>query len=43
MILETGYGSQKYIEDCEVCCQPIEVKYTVERGDIVDLELRKAE
>lgn len=34
MILESGYGNQKYIEDCEVCCRPIEVDYQVVDGDI---------
>ena len=25
-ILDISTGSQKYIEDCEVCCHPIEIK-----------------
>jgi transcription elongation factor Elf1 len=29
MILEMLYGSQRYIEDCQVCCQPIEIEYQV--------------
>ena len=43
MILETGYGSQKYIEDCEVCCQPIEIEYSVEDGSIANIEVKKSE
>jgi transcription elongation factor Elf1 len=35
-------GSQKYIEDCEVCCQPIEVEYFLEDGEIVSFDSRKA-
>ncbi len=41
--VETIYGSQRYIQDCEVCCHAIElivevlsgklVKVTAERGD----------
>jgi transcription elongation factor Elf1 len=27
--------SQTYIEDCEVCCNPIEVQVEVEQGEIV--------
>jgi hypothetical protein len=41
-IIETTAGSQKYIEDCEVCCQPIEVEYIVEDGEIISLETEKA-
>ena len=29
-------GDQTYIEDCEVCCRPIKVWYTVEDGEITD-------
>ena len=25
-------GQQQYIEDCEVCCQPIQITYTSHEG-----------
>ena len=28
MVLDTFVKRQTYIEDCEVCCQPIEIRYT---------------
>ena len=34
MSLERFSGSQSYIEDCEVCCCPIEISYTVSDGEI---------
>jgi transcription elongation factor Elf1 len=34
MILESLYGKQIYIEDCEICCQPIEISYEVADGEI---------
>jgi len=34
MLLDTSAGSQKYIEDCEVCCRPIEISYSVENDEI---------
>lgn len=34
MVLDLSAGSQTYIEDCEVCCQPIEVSFTVEDEDL---------
>ncbi|WP_215222868.1 CPXCG motif-containing cysteine-rich protein [Echinicola shivajiensis] len=36
MILDLSISSQKYIEDCEVCCQPIEVNFTIENGEITN-------
>ena len=32
MVLDLSVPRQTYVEDCEVCCNPIEVNYTVE-GD----------
>jgi len=29
MVLDLSAGGQTYIEDCEVCCRPIEIRYTV--------------
>ncbi len=28
-------GQQTYIEDCEVCCRPIQISYSVEDGKLV--------
>ena len=30
MVLDTSVKGQTYVEDCEVCCNPVEVSYTVE-------------
>ncbi len=29
MVLEISHGNQSYIEDCEVCCRPIQIQYKV--------------
>ena len=35
ILLDTGvYGCETVIDDCEVCCRPIEVSYIVEDGEI---------
>lgn len=35
VLLDLSVLSQEYIEDCEVCCRPIEIKYVVgENGEI---------
>jgi transcription elongation factor Elf1 len=38
MVLDTSVARQTYIEDCEVCCRPIEVRYTVENDEVSDFE-----
>lgn len=36
VVLDTSVPAQSYIEDCEVCCNPIEISYTAEAGEIVE-------
>ncbi len=36
MVLELSVRHQTYVEDCEVCCNPIEVRYTVEDDSLSD-------
>ena len=40
MVLDTSVKRQTYIEDCEVCCHPIEVRYTVEDDEVCRFEAR---
>ena len=35
-VLDLSVGSQRYIEDCEVCCRPIEIRYAVEDERLAD-------
>jgi hypothetical protein len=42
-LIEGLYGDQTYIEDCEVCCQPIQIMYRVEDGQVVDVETERAD
>lgn len=34
MLLDPSMQKQNYIEDCEVCCNPIEVSLEIEEGEI---------
>jgi transcription elongation factor Elf1 len=39
MVLDLSIeGMQRYIEDCEVCCQPIEISYEAEDETIVSFD-----
>jgi len=40
MVLDTSVRGQTYIEDCEVCCHPIEVQYTAEGDEVCQFEAR---
>jgi len=40
MVLDASAGSQTYVEDCEVCCKPIEIHYTVDENSIADFDAR---
>ena len=35
MLLDTSVASDAYIEDCEVCCNPIQVKYSLDDEELV--------
>ncbi len=43
MLLEELYGSQNYIEDCQVCCNPIDISYDLIDGKIENLNAKKAQ
>ena len=43
MLLDTSVPRQSYVEDCEVCCQPIDVSYTVDDGFVVDFCAERAQ
>lgn len=32
VVIDTSAASQAYVEDCEVCCQPIELAFEVDDG-----------
>ena len=36
MLLDLSGGADKYVEDCEVCCQPIEVSFEVENDEVTN-------
>lgn len=35
MLLELSVAEQTYVEDCEVCCNPIQIQVTATDGDLV--------
>jgi hypothetical protein len=42
MVLDLSVsGRQTYVEDCEVCCNPIEVTYSVEEDELGSFAAKK--
>jgi hypothetical protein len=38
MLLDASVSQQTYIEDCEVCCNPIEVVPVFREGELLSFE-----
>jgi len=43
MVLDASEPHQTYVEDCEVCCKPIEVEYTLSDESVAAFEARVLE
>lgn len=43
MVLDLSVRRQSYVEDCEVCCNPIEISYTVEDDTLADFGAKALE
>ncbi len=43
MVFEVFHGNQSYIEDCEVCCRPIQITYSVEEEEVINLNAERAQ
>jgi transcription elongation factor Elf1 len=39
VVLDLSAGCQRYIEDCEVCCNPLEISFCAEEGEITSFEV----
>lgn len=42
IVVEPQWGSQVFIEDCSVCCRPMEVSVEVEDGEVVSVTVEPA-
>ncbi len=41
MILDSDMSGESYVEDCQVCCNPIEVVFNITEGKVVSFEALK--
>jgi len=40
MVLDVSVRRQTYVEDCEVCCHPIEISYAIEEDTLVEFNAK---
>jgi hypothetical protein len=43
MVLDLSVRRQVYVEDCEVCCNPIEISYRVQNDALADFAAKVLE
>ena len=43
MLLDTSVRQQTYIEDCEVCCNPIEITPVFESSTLIAFDVQSIE
>jgi transcription elongation factor Elf1 len=43
MVLDLSVRRQTYVEDCEVCCRPIEITYSVQDEELATFNAKSLE
>jgi transcription elongation factor Elf1 len=43
MVLDLSVHRQTYVEDCEVCCRPIEISYSVQDDELATFNAKSLE
>lgn len=43
MLVDPSVRRQEYVEDCEVCCNPILIQVEIEEGEIVIFDAQSLE
>ncbi len=42
IVLDLSAGGQSYIEDCQVCCQPMQVTFSAAEGELEFVQVERA-
>lgn len=42
MLLDLSIARQSYVEDCEVCCNPVSLNFSVENDVITEFEAQQS-
>ncbi len=38
MLLDPDMSGESFVEDCQVCCNPIEIRFEIEADEVVHFE-----
>lgn len=39
LVVDTSAGGQSYIEDCQICCQPMRIAYSCDASGAIELHV----
>ena len=39
IVIDLSAGAQSYIEDCQICCQPMQISFGVNDEQLMDLKV----
>ena len=39
ILVDASAGSQSYIEDCQICCQPMQIDFEAEEGVLLQVRV----
>jgi hypothetical protein len=42
IVLDLSGGGQSYVEDCQICCQPMEVSFETDTEQLLALQVDRA-
>jgi len=43
MLIDQSISKQSYVEDCEVCCNPLQINLELEEGEVIYFEANPAQ
>jgi transcription elongation factor Elf1 len=43
MLIDMSISKQSFVEDCEVCCNPLQINLEIEDGEIIYFEASPAQ
>jgi len=42
IVLDLSAGEQTYIEDCQICCQPMQIGFELSDAELLDLRVERS-
>jgi len=39
ILIDASAGGQSYIEDCQICCQPMQITFVVDEEEVLELRV----